>query len=881
MLSSVLAWLMLLTPRPLVKPRPWMPWTRKSQWKAWRRFSLVLFIGRSLEGARRLFCRGPSGGTPSLGHALTACFLLLYMVTVGLLYVTVVTMTVVWTQCPRHVAARRVLQTALCILSRVIQQCMHLILQEFLWWQLVQAQGNKWHSAGMAERLEGDSSGEYVDAREGSGSSSRVTEERVTFDRLGQRVHEPSTPPPGSRLCPPPPQPLSAVREVSHAVAIAVGRALGMEGRADPGLVVAHVPPFWESMNRVAIHLTTFSPTDWSHPHMLEIGDDPSPTMALDTTGSPTPPDPDAAPATAASSLPTATTTTSVAAGGLDEEGDPPPMEAVADEMLDMELGALVSSLEEPMDEATLNEVAADMLLNPVPDPAMAPTDSTASSSTAAPSADSARGSGTPSRVNRKCVLLLLVPAYQVIPGAKSVDQPFGNGPSHEEYVELHRTRLRSLTLNVGGLDTTTYDTFMQWLPNAPYDVVCLQEIHHGLGKESTQWVAAGWRFITTVDPKTRFQGVAVLIRDSLCDNGELHFQETVTGRILHVRLQKEHLSIDIVGVYQHALHLEARKQNLHQRHQLWDQLGSVGTEYATAVRHQHTFVGAKHQSTIDFTITRRHHADGLARQVRDPSPELVNKFLLHKVISLFPKQPTPREPRAWQTPEVRGAVSTMWQARRELRQIRQVHCAALRACMEAFKKYTVFIKAYKLLKQQGKTARKALLNNELALAAEAAQRRDVGQLHRIVRRLAPKSKHTAVRIHGPQGEILRDAEEHHTIVRHFEQLFQSLQAPEPNNVVPNTTLQVTEKDLYEALQHTKYGKAVPRSSAPSSAVKCCADLLAQALVGSVNASLNGQTTPELWWALLFGFLSSVLPPAWWWNGRVLVSALPHVAGHT
>ena len=326
MLSSVLAWLMLLTPRPLVKPRPWMPWTRKSQWKAWRRFSLVLFIGRSLEGARRLFCRGPSGGTPSLGHALTACFLLLYMVTVGLLYVTVVTMTVVWTQCPRHVAARRVLQTALCILSRVIQQCMHLILQEFLWWQLVQAQGNKWHSAGMAERLEGDSSGEYVDAREGSGSSSRVTEERVTFDRLGQRVHEPSTPPPGSRLCPPPPQPLSAVREVSHAVAIAVGRALGMEGRADPGLVVAHVPPFWESMNRVAIHLTTFSPTDWSHPHMLEIGDDPSPTMALDTTGSPTPPDPDAAPATAASSLPTATTTTSVAAGGLDEEGDPPPM---------------------------------------------------------------------------------------------------------------------------------------------------------------------------------------------------------------------------------------------------------------------------------------------------------------------------------------------------------------------------------------------------------------------------------------------------------------------------------------------------------------------------------------------------------------------------
>ena len=33
--------------------------------------------------------------------------------------------------------------------------------------------------------------------------------------------------------------------------------------------------------------------------------------------------------------------------------------DALANEMLDMELGALVSTLEEPMDEATLNEAAA------------------------------------------------------------------------------------------------------------------------------------------------------------------------------------------------------------------------------------------------------------------------------------------------------------------------------------------------------------------------------------------------------------------------------------------------------------------------------------------------------------------------------------------
>ena len=68
------------------------------------------------------------------------------------------------------------------------------------------------------------------------------------------------------------------------------------------------------------------------------------------------------------------------------------------------------------------------------------------------------------------------------------------------------KPRLRVLSHNVGGLDSVTYDTLMQWLPSAPFDVVCLQEIHHGLGKESTQWAAAGWRYVTSVDPKFGFK---------------------------------------------------------------------------------------------------------------------------------------------------------------------------------------------------------------------------------------------------------------------------------------------------------------------------------------------------------------------------------------
>ena len=1293
-----------------------MPWTSRSQWKAWSRISFVLFIGKSLEGARRLFCRGPHGGTSSLGHALTACFLLLYMVTVGPLYVTAAAIHVVWTKCPRHVAARQVMQTASYILLRTIQQCMHLILQAFLWWQLAQAQGNKRHPAGMVERMEGDSSGEYLDACEGSedeavndvsrstgGSSSRVTEERVTFDRLGQRVHEPDTPPPGRRLCPPPPQPLSAVREVSHAVAIAVGRALGMEGRAEPGL--------WGSMSRVAIHLTTFSPTDWSHPH-LEIGDDPSPTMALDTTGSPTPPAPDAAPATDAPSLTTATTTTSTATGGLAEEEDPPPMagmlpesrearrarwsrlseEAVADEMLDMELGALVSSLEEPMDEATLNEVAADMLLNPVPDPEMAPSGSTSSGSTTAPATGSAHGSGTPSRVNRKCApysqcsleealvyipcshgstigavcsgedtmkghrlhclqillvhwgldhhltalmictwhwnalplhtfwctapsylsfgpavldrgrraqrALLTAPAPMVQNSGCEADQtadtsftctlsciswlaryccssllytrwvallwiqfaaetiqhticdrfgaiflhtgqwssllrwfccaPALSGPrlrfhtnptplstltmvsrvgpkshgcgclssklcfsmlfwlcflnmlthgyaaaadarvaptvhqgagasglfwgeanghtAHQTTVrptvspglpnhstphqnrvrkrafarairraseatdhstvyrgrrcvlQGHRfqvqgarrrqhhvhpgiqtrrsaqARLRTITINLGGLDAVTFDTFMAWLPTAPYDIVCLQEVHFGLGKESNSWVSAGWRFVTTIDASTRYQGVAILVRETLCRTGEMHYQEIIPGRLLHVRVAQEHHSLDLIGVYQHAPHLEAGNNNLPQRHKLWEKLGSLlhnlpqrnllimlgdyncTPEYvAGAMGHcyekasnypdanefaallethdlvllngwirlklQHTFTGARHQSTIDFVISRRHHADGPARKARtlpalNFSPwrmggrhlavgatlplhpgwtstsrrhppaqvkydklqldhearhggdridalranmqaylqhhtsvtlEQVNDHMLSQVSRLFPRRSMAPAQRAWNNPQVRGSVTAMWQARARLRNIWSTTYTRLRYSMEAFKRHRIFMQAYRLLKQNGRQARRTLLTNELAAAAEAAQRNDSGQLHRIIRRLAPKSKRVQVRIHGPNGEMLRDAAEHEAIVDYFEDLFQSKRPSLPIHPGTDTAPQVTEKDVYDSLCLTKYGKAVPPHAAPSSAVKCCADILAQAITPTVNACLQGATTPQRW----------------------------------
>ncbi|CAE7249315.1 unnamed protein product [Symbiodinium sp. CCMP2592] len=383
--------------------------------------------------------------------------------------------------------------------------------------------------------------------------------------------------------------------------------------------------------------------------------------------------------------------------------------------------------------------------------------------------------------------------------------------------------------------------------------------------------------------------------------------------------------SIDIVCGYQFALHQEADNNNLMHRHKYWDRLGLHGHAYDASTKYpdsgefaalleahglillngwvrqrlQPTFVGAKHKSVIDFVITRRQHADSLARRAkpcpehnfspwrmggrhyavvtslplhpgwtrqssRSPLPQLkynkqeldqeareggprmlqlrhnlqkyiaqheaptleqVNDFLLQQVITAFPHKSASPAPRAWQTQLVQGSVTAMWQARARLRQVQQRHCRALRACMEAFKRHREFMKAYKQLKLNGRQARKTLLNRELQNAAEAAHR-------------------------------LRDADEHRTIVRHFEELFQSRTVAISFPTTPAVPPQVAVKDVALALRSTQYGKAVPETSAPSSVVKYCADDLAQ-----------GCTLAPLLWLVFSAYMTSrialQLPAEW------------------
>ena len=136
--------------------------------------------------------------------------------------------------------------------------------------------------------------------------------------------------------------------------------------------------------------------------------------------------------------------------------------------------------------------------------------------------------------------------------------------------------RIQVATINVGGFDTTTFDIFQTWLNSeCVHDIVCVQEIHFGLGKTSQEWTSGNWHVVTSVASK-RHAGVAFFIRATKWPVEHLRFREIVPGRLLQVRLQQDQHHIDLLGVYQFV---RANVQtdgdsSLAQRASIWKALG-------------------------------------------------------------------------------------------------------------------------------------------------------------------------------------------------------------------------------------------------------------------------------------------------------------------
>ena len=114
--------------------------------------------------------------------------------------------------------------------------------------------------------------------------------------------------------------------------------------------------------------------------------------------------------------------------------------------------------------------------------------------------------------------------------------------------------RIRIISYNIGGMSTDSYDVCANWLQTQQLaDVVILQEIHWGLGKEHSRFQIGSWNVATCVDSNNRFSGVAICISTKLSEADDLRFASVVPGRLMHVRCQRSDFCIDIVGVYQWA----------------------------------------------------------------------------------------------------------------------------------------------------------------------------------------------------------------------------------------------------------------------------------------------------------------------------------------
>ena len=111
------------------------------------------------------------------------------------------------------------------------------------------------------------------------------------------------------------------------------------------------------------------------------------------------------------------------------------------------------------------------------------------------------------------------------------------------------KQRIRVLTYNIGGL---SFDVFEDWLATQKdADVIILQELHHGCGKQDTQWIMkCGWKAVTTADAAHRYSGVGIFLAPWIVRVSAVSICPWYPGR-LHVRCEMPKLNLDIVGLYQ------------------------------------------------------------------------------------------------------------------------------------------------------------------------------------------------------------------------------------------------------------------------------------------------------------------------------------------
>ena len=138
--------------------------------------------------------------------------------------------------------------------------------------------------------------------------------------------------------------------------------------------------------------------------------------------------------------------------------------------------------------------------------------------------------------------------------------------------------RLKFISYNVGGLDQTAYDVFKTWLGEQKQaDVVVVQELHFGCGREDAQWcMDSGWRAYITADAGQRSAGVGIFLAPWLTKDASISACTWSPGRLLHVRCETARLTLDVIGLYQQVQHAKRGSAADSIRLQHWNKLSKL-----------------------------------------------------------------------------------------------------------------------------------------------------------------------------------------------------------------------------------------------------------------------------------------------------------------
>ncbi|OLQ02114.1 LINE-1 retrotransposable element ORF2 protein [Symbiodinium microadriaticum] len=365
--------------------------------------------------------------------------------------------------------------------------------------------------------------------------------------------------------------------------------------------------------------------------------------------------------------------------------------------------------------------------------------------------------------------------------------------------------RIRVLSKNVGGMCTSTHDVFMNWLTSArnPYDVVSSR-------RHTTDW-AEVWqrlnRLLTTLPA-----------RNAKCVAGDLNCTLSTDGQ--HVG----------PGTYRGAARAAYPDVNDAQQALIAGRMCALNTW--SSKRRSATYVDPDkaHSSQIDFIMLDLAHVDQQARRSQllpncDFSPWREggkHKALVASIrIPAFYAKVAKALPTGLCRSSLREAlrqatvstaaeltrVKQLWSRYKDLRLIAYA--------FEAFRRHAAFQRCQKALRQRGRERRRALVQDILQEAEQAASQGDMHALYRHVRRLAPKAPRERIQIRGPDNTILDPAQEFQQIYEYFTHLYQQGPDTYSTTYVLQQDYNITDTEILSSLKQQKAGKAVPQGKVP------------------------------------------------------------------